>query len=146
MAEGCAVPMKDNIEDIINLLISTFTNDQSEKVKGQCIVSMDYLTQFCSPEINEYYDKIIPMLLEGLFSKSDDIVEKSLLEINYFFSSIDLEIEDYLNMNSELNVKLLQKLIEILNNAKNGSITCESSPPADKTVDERLGSVAFSPL
>ena len=122
MAEGCAVPMKDNIEDIINLLISTFTNDQSEKVKGQCIVSMDYLTQFCSPEINEYYDKIIPMLLEGLFSKSDDIVEKSLLEINYFFSSIDLEIEDYLNMNSELNVKLLQKLIEILNNAKNGSI------------------------
>ena len=44
-AEGCAVPMKDNIEDIINLLINTFTNDQNEKVKGQCIVSMDYLTQ-----------------------------------------------------------------------------------------------------
>ena len=122
MAEGCAVPMKDNIEDIINLLINTFSNDQNEKVKGQCIVSMDYLTQYCSPEINEYYDKIIPMLLEGLFSKNEDIVEKSLLEINYFFSSIDMEMEDYLNMNSELNLKLLQKLIEILNNAKNGSV------------------------
>ena len=122
MAEGCAVPMKDNIEDIINLLINTFTNDQSEKVKGQCIVSMDFLTQFCSPEINEYYDKVIPMLLEGLFSKNEDIVEKSLMEINYFFSSIDLEMEDYLNMNSELNIKLLQKLIEILHYAKNGSI------------------------
>ena len=122
MAEGCAVPMKDNIEDIIDLLVNTFKNDINEKVKGQCIVSMDYLTQFCSPEINEYYDKIIPMLLEGLFSKSDDIIEKSLLEINYFFTSIDLEIEDYLNMNSELNVKLLKKLIEILNNAKNGLI------------------------
>ena len=122
MAEGCAVPMKDNIEDIINLLINTFTNDQNEKVKGQCIVSMDYLTQYCSPEINEYYDKIIPMLLEGLFSKNEDIVEKSLLEINYFFSSIDMEMEDYLNMNSELNIKLLKKLIEILNSAKNGSV------------------------
>ena len=82
MSEGCATPMKDNIEEIINLLISTFTNDQNEKVKGQCIISLDYLSQFCSPEINEYYDKIIPMLLQGLFSKSEDIVEKSLLEIN----------------------------------------------------------------
>ena len=62
---------------------------------------MDYLSQFCSPEINEYYDKIIPMLLQGIYSKSEDIIEKSLMEINYFFSSIDLEIEDYLNMNSE---------------------------------------------
>ena len=122
MAEGCAVPMKDNIEDIINLLINTFTSDQDEKVKGQCIISMDFLSQFCSPEINEYYDKIIPMLLHGLYSQNEDIVEKSLLEINYFFSSIDLEMEDYLNMNSELNVKLLQKLIELLNNTKNGVI------------------------
>jgi len=122
MAEGCAVPMKDNIEDIINLLINTFSNDQNEKVKGQCIISMDFLSQFCSPEVNEYYDKIIPMLLQGLFSQSEDIVEKSLLEINYFFSSIDLEMEDYLNMNSELNMKLLQKLIEILNTTKNGSV------------------------
>ena len=122
MSEGCATPMKDNIEEIINLLISTFTNDQNEKVKGQCIISLDYLSQFCSPEINEYYDKIIPMLLQGLFSKSEDIVEKSLLEINYFFSNIDLEMEDYLNMNSELNIKLLQKLIDILNNSKSVSI------------------------
>ena len=122
MAEGCANPMKDNIEDIIDLLINTFNNDPNEKVKGQCIVSMDFLSQFCSPEINEYYDKIIPMLLQGLFSKNEEIVEKSLMEINYFFSSIDLEMEDYLNMNSELNIKLLQKLIEIINNTKNGSI------------------------
>ena len=62
------------------------------------------------------------MLLEGLFSKNEDIVEKSLLEINNFFSSIDMEIENFLNMNSELNLKLLQKLIKILNSAKNGSI------------------------
>ena len=122
MAEGCAVPMKDNIEEIINLLINTFFNDQNEKVKGQCIVSMDFLSQFCSPEINEYYDKIIPMLLKGLFSNNEDIIEKSLLEINYFFSSIDFEMEDYLNMNSELNISLLEKLINILNNTKNGSI------------------------
>ena len=122
MSEGCAVPMKDNIEDIINLLINTFTNDQNEKVKGQCIISMDYLSQFCSPEIDEYYDKIIPMLLQGLFSQSEDIIEKSLLEINYFFSNIDLEMEDYLNMNSDLNIKLLQKLIDLLNNSKSASV------------------------
>jgi hypothetical protein len=83
---------------------------------------MDFLSQFCSPEINEYYDKIIPMLLKGLFSNNEDIIEKSLLEINYFFSSIDFEMEDYLNMNSELNISLLEKLINILNNTKNGSI------------------------
>ena len=126
MSEGCASPMKDNIEDIINLLINTFTNDQNEKVKGQCIISMDYLSQFCSPEINEYYDKIIPMLLQGTFSQSEDIVEKSLMEINYFFSSIDLEMEDYLNMNSELNIKLLQKIIELINYSNNGSIQAKA--------------------
>ena len=126
MSEGCATPMKDNIEDIIDLLINTFTNDSNEKVKGQCIISMDYLSQFCSPEINEYYDKIIPMLLQGTFSKSEDIVEKSLMEINFFFSSIDLEIEDYLNMNSELNIKLLQKLIELINYSNNGSIQAKA--------------------
>ena len=126
MSEGCATPMKDNIEDIINLLIDTFTNDANEKVKGQCIISMDYLSQFCSPEVNEYYDKIIPMLLQGTFSQSEDIVEKSLLEINYFFSSIDLEMEDYLNMNSDLNIKLLQKIIELINYSNNGSIQAKA--------------------
>ena len=126
MSEGCAVPMKDNIEDIIDLLINTFSNDSNEKVKGQCIISMDYLSQFCSPEINEYYDKIIPMLLQGTYSKSEDIIEKSLLEINYFFSSIDFEMEDYLNMNSELNIKLLEKIIELIKNSKNGSIQAKA--------------------
>ena len=87
---------------------------------------MDYLSQFCSPEINEYYDKIIPMLLEGIYSKSEDIIEKSLIEINYFFSNIDLEIEDYLNMNSELNIKLLQKIIELINYSNNGSIQAKA--------------------
>ena len=126
MSEGCSTPMKDNIEDIIDLLINTFTKDENEKVKGQCIISMDYLSQFCSPEINEYYDKIIPMLLQGIYSKSEDIIEKSLMEINYFFSSIDLEIEDYLNMNSELNIKLLQKIIELISYSNNGSIQAKA--------------------
>ena len=126
MSEGCAAPMKDNIEDIINLLINTFSNDLNEKVKGQCIIAMDYLSQFCSPEINEYYDKIIPMLLQGIYSKSEDIIEKSLLEINYFFSLIDFEMEDYLNMNSELNIKLLNKIIELIKTTKNGSIQAKA--------------------
>ena len=126
MSEGCAVPMKDNIEDIINLLINTFSNDLNEKVKGQCIIAMDYLSQFCSPEINEYYDKIIPMLLQGIYSKSEDIIEKSLLEINYFFSLIDFEMEDYLNMNSELNINLLNKIIELIKTTKNGSIQAKA--------------------
>ena len=126
MSEGCAGPMKDNIEDIINLLINTFSNDLNEKVKGQCIIAMDYLSQFCSPEINEYYDKIIPMLLQGIYSKSEDIIEKSLLEINYFFSLIDFEMEDYLNMNSELNIKLLNKIIELIKTTKNGSIQAKA--------------------
>ena len=101
-------------------------NDLNEKVKGQCIIAMDYLSQFCSPEINEYYDKIIPMLLQGIYSKSEDIIEKSLLEINYFFSLIDFEMEDYLNMNSELNIKLLNKIIELIKTTKNGSIQAKA--------------------
>ena len=133
MAEGCATQMKDNIEDIINLLINTFETEPEQSIKGQCIVSMDQVSQNCNPEINEYYDKIIPMLYKGLFSESEDIVEKSLIEINYFCSMVDFEMEDYLNMNLEMNSQLLQKLINILETSKSMWIL-------EKTLDA-LGSV-----
>ena len=136
MSEGCSTLMKDNIEDIINLLINTFSNDPDEGVKGQCIISMDLLSQYCSPEINEYYDKIIPMLIKGLNSNSEDILEKSLIEINYFCSSVDFELEDYLDMNNEMNSQLLNKLIEILSNSKSLRIQ-------EKTLDA-LGSVIIN--
>lgn len=115
MAEGCATLMKDNIEDIITLLIARFEQEPLEQIKGQCVVSMDSVCQFCNPEINEYYDKIMPMLIKGLYSTNEDIVEKSLIEINYFCSIVDFEMEDYLNMNQDMNKELLMKLIDILN-------------------------------
>ncbi len=136
MSEGCSNLMKDNIEEIIDLLINTFTNDPDEGVKGQCIIAMDLLSQYCSPEINEYYDKIIPMLIKGLNSNSKDILEKSLIEINYFCSSVDFELEDYLDMNNEMNSQLLSKLIEILSNSKSLRIQ-------EKTLDA-LGSVVIN--
>ena len=148
MAEGCATQMKDNIEDIITLLIDTFDKDPEESIKGQCIVSMDQVSQNCNPEINEYYDKIIPMLIKGLYSASEDIVEKSLIEINYFCSMVDFEMEDYLNMNIEMNSNLLKKLINILETSKSMWILekCLDALGSVVTNAQNLQAIALIPI
>ena len=47
IAEGCNEKMKENLEDLVNTLVNHFLNDNSLLVKSSCIVTMDYLTQYC---------------------------------------------------------------------------------------------------
>jgi hypothetical protein len=118
LAEGCTEKMKDNLGDIVNTLINMFLNDPSVPVKTASIVSMDYLTQYCSPDIIDYHDKILPMLVYGLNSSDEEVIEKSLIELNFFCQNLDVELEGYIG-------ELLPKLILLLENHKSVKIQQE---------------------
>ena len=124
ISEGCNNYIKDDIEKILNIIIKIFNNNNINNyyIKTQCIITLDSLIQFCSPEINEYYDEIIPLLLEGLNNNNINILEKVLLEINYFFNSIDIDLEDYFNNNEKIIQNFLIKLFNLLNNNNNNII------------------------
>jgi hypothetical protein len=111
ITEGCKEKIKDMLEDVVNTLVNSFLNDPDVKVKSATIMSMDQLTQYCAPDINEYHPKIIPMLVQGLSCNVEEIIEKSLIELNYFCRNLDVEIDEYVN-------ELLPKLIYLLENHK----------------------------
>lgn len=111
IAEGCNEKVREILEDIVNILVNAFVNDTSIVVRSSAIVAMDYLTQYCSPEITDFHEKIIPMLILGLNSNEEEILEKSLIEINYFCRNLDVELEPYIN-------EMLPKLIFLLENHK----------------------------
>lgn len=119
ISEGCNERIKDVLEDTVNVLVNTFLNDNSSLVKGACIVSMDYLTLHCSPDIIEYHEKILPMLIKGLDYTEEDIIEKSLIEINYFCRNLDVELESYTS-------ELFHKLLVLLKNHKSVRVQQES--------------------
>jgi hypothetical protein len=118
LAEGCTEKIKENLNDIVNTLINMFLNDPSVIVKTASIVSMDYLTQYCSPDIIDYHDKILPMLVYGLNSTDEEVIEKSLIELNFFCQNLDVELESYIG-------ELLPKLIFLLENHKSVKIQQE---------------------
>lgn len=110
IAEGCNMKIAEMLEDIVNTLVNSFLNDSAVIVKSASIISMDKLTQHC-PEICDYHAKVIPMLIQGLAAKEEEVVENSLIELNYFCRSLDLELEDYVG-------ELLPRLIYLLENHK----------------------------
>jgi hypothetical protein len=118
LAEGCTEKVKEGLQEIVNTLVNLFLNDQSTLIKTACIVTMDFLTQFCSPEIIEHHHKILPMLLSGLESNIEEVLEKSLIELNYFCQNLDVELDGYIN-------ELLPKLIYILENHKSVKVQQE---------------------
>jgi hypothetical protein len=118
LAEGCTEKIKEVLGDIVTTLINTFINDTSILVKTASIVSMDYLTQYCSPDIIDYHDKILPMLIHGLNSSNEEVIEKCLIELNFFCQNLDVELEGYIG-------ELLPKLIYLLENHKSVKIQQE---------------------
>jgi hypothetical protein len=110
IAEGCNMKVSEMLEDIVNTLVNSFLNDPAVIVKSASIISMDKLTQHC-PEVCEHHAKVIPMLIQGLSAKEEEVVENSLIELNYFCRSLDLELEDYVG-------ELLPRLIFLLENHK----------------------------
>lgn len=111
ITEGCCERIKEMLEEVVHTLSNSFLNDPDIKVRSSTILTLDQLTQFCAPEINEHHAKIIPMLVQGLSAKDDEIIEKSLIELNYFCRNLDVELEDYVN-------DLLPRLIFLLENHK----------------------------
>jgi len=110
IAEGCNMKISEILEDIVNTLVNSFLNDPAVIVKSASIISMDKLTQHC-PEVCEFHAKVIPMLIQGLSAKEEEVVENSLIELNYFCRSLDLELEEYVG-------ELLPRLIYLLENHK----------------------------
>ena len=96
ISEGCSERVLESLEDYVLCLTQIFMKDSSNKVKEAAIVAMDHFTKTFSQEIIEYHSKIIPMLLSGLNDPTETVVEYSLIELNYFCKSIDIEIEPYL--------------------------------------------------
>jgi len=70
-------------------------------------MSLDNLTEKLNEDIIDYHEKILPMLLSGINSEKDEIIEFCLIELNYFCQNADLEIEPYID-------QLIQKLSLIL--------------------------------
>lgn len=118
MTEGCKTDIKDILPEIIKLIFDKFNNDSSDIVKGQCILSLELFTKYCEPDIYDYYKDILPMIITGIYNPNDKIVEKSLYMIDIFFQNIDNEAEENFNMSLEINKKLFEKLILLLENNK----------------------------
>lgn len=119
IAEGCNEKIKENLEEIVTVIVNAFNTDPDSNVKGAAIIAMDLITQFCASDINEYHDKIMPMLISGLYSTDEEILEKSLIELNFFCRNLDLELEEYLNLGIESNQNMLARLILLLTESKN---------------------------
>lgn len=141
LAEGCSQMLKKNLDEIINLILKRFTLENSSlntdninndgitlmqskntTIKSACIIAIDRFTEFCWPNILDYHDKIIPMLIYGLtpneklnhnfhnnINNQDDLINKSLICLKYFCKSEDLDIKHHINL-------LLPKLVILLNN------------------------------
>jgi len=119
ISEGCAQMLKKNLGEILNLIVSKFLEENSEEIiiKSACIIAIDKLTEFCWPNILNFHDKIIPMLLVGITPHSNfkneknlqNIINKSLICLQYFCKNTN----DDINLNIYLN-ELLPKLIFLL--------------------------------
>jgi hypothetical protein len=118
IVEGCTGKVKEILGEIVDTLVNIFLTDPDIKVRSSAILAIDNLTLFCEPEINEYHAKIIPTLVQGMASKDDEIIEKCLIELNYFCKNLDVELEDYV-------ADLLPRLIFLLENHKSVNVQKE---------------------
>ena len=107
IAEGCLEPVKANLEQVVSLIGSGFS-DPSRLVRGCAILAISSLAEFCQPEILTYHDKVLPFIINNLDDKSFEIKEKSAYSLDVFSSHMEGEpIKPYLE-------SILQKFYAIL--------------------------------
>jgi len=107
ITEGCSEKIKENLTDFINLVEDKFKNDSDNKVKIACLMTIDRLSEFCYPQIVEFYDRIIPISITGLFSNEPELVENSLVAFRCYTENPEVEIAQYVQ-------QILPRLIELL--------------------------------
>lgn len=132
ITEGCAEKIKENLSDFINLIEEKFKNDLDNRVKIACLMAIDRISEFCYPQIAEYYDRIIPISITGLFSAEAELVENSLVAFRYYSENPEVEIAPYVP-------QILPRLIELLDskvvNIQRDALSCLSII-VDNTKDE----------
>jgi hypothetical protein len=132
IAEGCSDLLKKNLSDIIDLIVGKFveynsinsTNESHKKIiNTACIISVDRLGEFCYPNILDYQDKIIPMIMYGLSdlniqNNNEDLLHKTIICLNFLCKNNEFDIGNYLE-------KILPNLIYLIN-SKNQMIQRDS--------------------
>jgi hypothetical protein len=132
IAEGCADIIKKNLSEIIDLIVAKFDeynsldsiNDYYKKIINiACIISIDRLGEFCYPNILDYQDRIIPMIMYGLSdlnikNNNEEYLHKSIICLNFLCKNNDFDIGNYLE-------KILPNLIYLIN-SKNQMIQRDS--------------------
>lgn len=132
ITEGCSEKIKENLADFINLIEEKFKNDADNRVKIACLMVIDRLSEFCYPQIVDFYDRIIPISITGLFSGEAELVENSLVAFRCYSENPEVEIAPYVP-------QILPRLIELLDskivNIQRDALSC-LSVIVDNTKDE----------
>mmetsp|Transcript_17318 Transcript_17318/g.12318 ORF Transcript_17318/g.12318 Transcript_17318/m.12318 type:complete len:120 (+) Transcript_17318:310-669(+) len=64
-SDGCLDPIKDEIEDITNFLVS-FMNDQSVIVRESAAQVVGMFSENCVPDFLDQHEKMMPCILNSL--------------------------------------------------------------------------------
>lgn len=120
IAEGCEENYRDDMDHIVELLVSNYHKESTILVKTQIIISFDRLTEYFEDIMADYHEKIVPMLINGLQeSNNEKIIECSLIELNYFIRYLEDELEEYQNT-------VVPILINIIHNFKQFKLRSEA--------------------
>jgi len=127
LAEGCSEILMKNLSEILNIIVQKFLEEEKEQIiiKSSCIIAIDKLTEFCWPNILEFQDKVIPMLIHGITPHGkydneknlEEIINKSLICLKYFCKDEEINLIVYIQ-------ELLPKLVFLL---KSKSITIQKN-------------------
>ena len=95
VSTGCSEKIKDNLKEIVDMLVTTFKNDPNESVKGACIITIDFLKNSTEPDIDRFQDVILPLFVEALSDNDEKIVIKALIGIKNYCDADNVEIDIY---------------------------------------------------
>lgn len=99
ISEGCAHLLKKDLENVIlKDFIQLGLSQASSKVRGAAIVALGYLAEFLVPEIVDYHEMIIPILLKGFNEEDVKVAEKSVFSMDLFCENMEREILPYLSV------------------------------------------------
>jgi len=99
ISEGCSHLLKNDLEELIlKDLIPLGLSQSSAKVRGAAITTLGYLAEFLVPEIVDFHEMIIPILLKGFTEEDIKVAEKSVFSMDIFCENMEREIIPYLNI------------------------------------------------